>query len=265
MAKVRPITLHLTNITVMNKFYFIIILLFTCINTHAQKFIDGGVIEYEVKTNVHRQFQDGDEQWYERIKNSIPKFTTNYYTLSFSNNKALYKFDRKGDTKQSGFSFFGRGEDESLWFNDYNSNNYTNLKVLDDYILLTGAHKNITWKLTPTDQRIIAGFNCRKAQTVLFDSVYVFVYYTDEIAVSGGPMGLHGLPGMILGVTVPRLYTSYVATSVKLNVDASIIKAPTKGKKKNEDDLKKGITDLAKSWGSDSKKWLDRMIWNFLL
>ena len=75
---------------------------------------------------------------------------------------------------------------------------------------------------------MIAGFNCRKAVTKIFDSVYVFAFYTDEIIISGGPCSINGLPGMILGVTIPRLYTSWIATKVMLNgVDENTIKPVT--------------------------------------
>lgn len=228
----------------------------------AQQFITSGTIEYEVKTNVHRQ-NEGNE-WFERFKDQVPKFTTNYYSCQFADNKSLYKFSRKGDTKQN--IFFGRGEDENLWYNDYTNKTFVNLTTLEGYVIIDGNLKNIKWKIDPDDQRMIAGFNCHKAQTVLFDSVYVFVYYTDEIKISGGPMGLHGLPGMILGVTVPRLYTSWVATGLKLdNLTAAAIKPPTKGKKMTPEEIKKALEGLAKSWGSESKKWIDQMYWRTML
>ena len=84
--------------------------------------------------------------------------------------------------------------------------------------------------MVPHETRNIAGFNCRKAYTILFDSVYVFAFYTDEIMISGGPLGIHGLPGMILGITIPRMHTSWIATKLQINgVDTSIIKPPKKG------------------------------------
>jgi GLPGLI family protein len=46
-------------------------------------------------------------------------------------------------------------------------------------------------------------------------------------------MGISGLPGMILGVTIPRMFTSWVATKVQLSgYDAKMVTAPTKGKNK---------------------------------
>jgi GLPGLI family protein len=99
---------------------------------------------------------------------------------------------------------------------------------------------------------VIAGFNCRKAFTIIFDSVYVFAFYTDEIMISGGPCSIHGLPGMILGMTVPRLYSSWIATKVTVNdVDAAIIK-PVKARKTYDTKfLESAIKDNTKDWYSD--------------
>ena len=94
------------------------------------------------------------------------------------------------------------------------------------------------WRLT-NENRVIAGFNCRKAVAKIFDSVYVFAFYTDEILIPGGPCSINGLPGMILGVTIPRLFTSWIATKVTLTgVDENIItpfllKTPLAAKPKN--------------------------------
>jgi GLPGLI family protein len=60
---------------------------------------------------------------------------------------------------------------------------------------------HLEWRLT-NENRVIAGFNCRKAVAKMFDSVYVFAFYTDEILIPGGPCTIHVLPGMILGSMV---------------------------------------------------------------
>lgn len=237
------------------------VLLLGCQQVYAQQFITSGTIEYEVRVNLYRQ-NEGNT-WFERFKDQTPQFSTNYYTYWFTSDKGLYKFERREANRKA--SFWDR-DDENIWYNDYAGKTYTNLVSLDGYTQISGDLKKIKWKLHPDDQRVIAGFNCRLAETVLFDSVYVFAYYTDEIKTSGGPMGLHGLPGMIMGVTVPRLYTSWMATGLKASVpDASQIKAPTKGRKKTMDEIKKGISDLAKSWGSGTNRWIDQMLWQMLL
>ena len=130
----------------------------------------------------------------------------------------------------------------------------------------------LKWKIT-NDNRVIAGFNCRKAVAVIFDSVYVFAFYTDEILVPGGPCSIQGLPGMILGVTIPRLYTSWIATKVMVNgVDESIIKPVSAKKHYDLKFLEATIRDRTKDWYSDDaaenkeiKQQKDRYLWESLL
>lgn len=239
---------------------FLVCIFFSSLQLQAQHFINSGSIEFEARTNQHKSL--GDDEWMARLKDQIPQFSTNYYMLDFNKTESIFKYTHTTDTKKS-FSFFGK-DDDKVWYNDYANRKYTNVVSIDDNYLISGDLKTIKWKLYPNDQRIIAGFNCRKASTVLFDSVYVFAYYTEEIPIAGGPMGLNGLPGMILGVTIPRLFTSWVATYLKLDTPTDI-KPPTKGKKKNQEEINKALTDLSKSWGTRSQRFLNPLIWRTFL
>ncbi|MBL7743703.1 MAG: GLPGLI family protein [Chitinophagaceae bacterium] len=241
----------------MKKIFFLITL-FTATLANAQQFIGSGLIEYEVRRNNHKLFGDGI--WAEMAKDRFPQFSTNYYHLSFTDNKALYKYDHKDErTKMP----WGNEGEDNLWFSDYNSSIYTHQKfVFDNTYLLSDTLMKIDWKLSPNETREIAGFNCRKATGIIFDSVYVFAFYTDEITVSGGPMGISGLPGMILGITIPRMFTSWVATKVQLTgYDPKLIVAPTKGKKKVAAELQENVRKATSDWGT----WGQQQIWNIFL
>jgi GLPGLI family protein len=157
----------------------------------------------------------------------------------------------------------GAAED-NVWFNDYSTNNFANYKfVIDNNYLLSGELMKIEWKLSPNENRVIAGFNCRKATGVIFDSVYIFAFYTDEIMISGGPMGINGLPGMILGLTIPRMYTSWIATKLQVNnVDTKKIVVPLKGKKKAATELEK---DIKKAMAGRGGSWMVQELWNVFL
>ncbi len=248
----------------------VIILLMQAGVLYAQKFITHGSIEFEVKTNVHRMMkallEDEESSFWESIVASQPQFNVTYYKYEFNDNKGVFRFDRSADKRNAGMMFLGRVSEDDYWYNDYTNNKFINLKSIDDNYIISGDLPNIQWRIYPNDQTNIAGFQCRRASTILFDSVYVFAFYTDEIKISGGPMGLHGLPGMILGVTIPRLYTSWVATSVTLSTPD--IKPPTKGKQKSYDEMMKILTDISKSrareW-KNAERWLHPMIWRTFL
>lgn len=223
----------------------------------AQQFIDKGLIEYTVVINNHKAMGEGS--WAEMFKDKIPRLSTSYYQLTFNDNKGIYLFNRKDDKTRSPW---GNDEEENTWYSDYANDKFVQQKMIfGNNYLLTDSLLTINWKMT-NESRNIAGFNCRKAVGILFDSVYVFAFYTDEILVSGGPMGLHGLPGMILGVTIPRMYSSWVANKIEINgVDYTKITPPSKGKKKNPKDLESTIIESTKDWGSYSQQ----AIWKLFL
>jgi GLPGLI family protein len=83
----------------------------------------------------------------------------------------------------------------------------------------------------------------------------VVAFYTDEILVSGGPESFHGLPGMILGLAVPRLYTTWFATKVQLiEPKENDLAAPTRGKKINVKSLEGTLQKSLKDWGKQGQK-----------
>ncbi len=240
------------------KYIFCIVVLFWFKSTLAQVFIDKGMIEYEVKVNNHKAMGEGT--WADMMRDKFPKLSTSYYQLTFNTDKSIYLFNRKDEkTKMP----WGNEGEDNVWYNDYVKESFIQQKsVFGDTYILTDSLIRIDWKMT-NETREIAGFNCRKAVGKLFDSVYVFAFYTDEITVSGGPMGLHGLPGMILGITIPRMFSSWVATKVEINgINYNALNTPpTKGKKKKAKELQETAVKVAKDWGS----WGQQEIWKIFL
>lgn len=147
-------------------------------------------------------------------------------------------------------------------YNDYRTGKtITQKPVFEETFLMEDSLLNIRWKLT-ADTRTIAGYDCRKAIGFIDDTLAVFAFYTDEILVNGGPEGIHGLPGMILGVGVPRLHATWFATKVEVNgVSASNLAPATKGKKVDRKKMIAGLDDVLKNWG----KYGRNMILNFVI
>ena len=239
------------------KYIFAITLTMFANALQAQVFIEKGLIEYQVVVNNHKAMGDGT--WAEMFKDKIPKLSTSYYQLTFDANKSVYLFNRKDEKTKSPW---GNDGEDNIWYNDYSSEKFIQQKIIfGETYILADSLKRIDWKIT-NESRIIAGFNCRKAVGVLFDSVYVFAFYTDEIIVSGGPMSLHGLPGMILGITIPRMFSSWVANKIEINgVNYGKISAPLKGKKRKPVELEANIIEATKDWG----KYGQQAVWNMYL
>jgi GLPGLI family protein len=251
----------------MKRIIFLSAILLAVITASAQQFIDKAVIEYEVKTNIKKTM--GNNSWEEMLKENMPDFKIGYFNYTFADNKSVYKFDHWGEKKLP--EFMRRGDEENSWFFDFTTGKFNMQKdVVGSKFNVADSIPAIEWKLS-NENREIAGFNCRKAVGKIMDSVYIFAFYTDEITIPGGPCSVSGLPGMILGLTIPRMYTSYIATKVMVNgVNTASIKPVEAKKYYTSNTLKSTIKERIKEWVSEDddeegRKWMNQFIWNILL
>ncbi|MBS1566928.1 MAG: GLPGLI family protein, partial [Bacteroidetes bacterium] len=121
--------------------------------------------------------------------------------------------------------------------------------------LLQDSTRRIRWKITD-ETRNIAGFECRRANALILDSVYVVAFYTDEIPTSGGPESFSGLPGMILGLALPHEHISWFASYLQATaVSDGDMKTPAKGKKISRKDLQDLLKERMKGWGKSGRRY----------
>ncbi|RYY55249.1 MAG: GLPGLI family protein [Chitinophagaceae bacterium] len=227
-------------------------------------FVTSGKIEFERKVNLHRQMTAGETgDWIDGFKKLIPQFRIDYFSLVFNENKALYSISKE-DASEASTMFFNTPAMDNSVFTDYKDKvSVSNKLVFESRFLLTDSLVNRKWRIEP-ETRTIAGFECRKAVTAICDSVVVVAFYTDQIIPQGGPESFSGLPGMILGLAVPRLYTTWFATKLEVitAADETKIVAPAKGKKANYNDMNASVTKAIKTYGP---KFFDRSIWSVTL
>ncbi|MEO7210633.1 MAG: GLPGLI family protein, partial [Chitinophagaceae bacterium] len=77
----------------------------------------------------------------------------------------------------------------------------------------------------------------------------------------GGPESLHGLPGMILGMVIPRMNTTWFATSVQVTgINTDIIQPPLKGKKVDYTELNNQLQGVMKDWGPNGQSYIWRIM-----
>lgn len=238
--------------------------LVTYVASSQVKFVQAGKIEFERKINMHRQFDvsEGDE-WFKEYISKIPKFHTSYFDLLFEGNHTIYKPGRESDDSKKANMFWGMGPaKDNIVSVDLDKKEIRSTKsVFEQTFQVLDTADQFEWRLSE-ETRTIAGFECKKAVTKICDSVYVVAFYTQEITVSGGPESFHGLPGMILGIAVPRLYTTWYATKVELVAPAAAsFTVGTKGKKVTEKELQKTLQASLKEWGPQAQ----RNIWWTLL
>lgn len=253
----------------MKSILFIFTALIFSTTSIAQQFIDTAVIEYEVNTNLKKMMSNNS--WAEMMKENLSDLKISYFTYTFADNKSIYKFDRWSPKtripKNQKYA-----DEENTWYFDFGANKMIMQKqIVGTNFVISDSIQNIQWQIT-NEHREIAGYNCRKAIGKIMDDVYIFAFYTDDITISGGPCSINGLPGMILGLTIPRLYTSFVATKVDLTMsNAAEIKPITAKKTYTLVELKSEFEEKIEDWFSygedkeENKRQKNIFMWDAFL
>jgi GLPGLI family protein len=210
-------------------------------------------IEFEKKVAVHALYKEIEPEWFEQIKERFPQTSSSYFDFIADGTHSIYKPGREvtADPK----SWYQPFANKNIVYTDYKTEMSISQKpIFEETFLVQDSLLNIKWKITE-DARNIAGFECRKAVGILFDTVAIFAFYTDELMISGGPEGIHGLPGMILGVGIPRLHTTWFATKVQVNdVPVKQIEPEKKGKKVNRQEMIQSLNKAMKDWDVHGQK-----------
>lgn len=240
-----------------NKYLVLYIAIFGLSQAYGQaRFLQAGKIEFERKINVHRQIEGSDNvEWYKEYVLKMPRFHTTYFDLHFAEGKTMYKPGRSSPdaTKQNNW-MVGPSKENYVLADLKNQVVSSQKNVFEETYILLDSGKHLEWKMSD-EVRNIAGFDCRKAVARICDSVYVVAFYTDEILVSGGPESFNGLPGMILGLAIPRLYTTWFATKVELITPGEKeFTLPRKGKKITEPELTSILKRSMTDWGAEGQK-----------
>jgi len=249
----------------MKKIISTVFLVAAAFISNAQQFVTKGKIEFEKKVNVHKQIEadsDGeDNMWVNGLKKSLPAQKSYFFNLYFDGDKTLYKPGKDDVPPKIPDWIIGPANDNVIYSDLATSQTTSQKAVFEEVYLIQDSLRKITWRIT-NDTRMIAGFECRKAEGRILDSVYVFAFYTEQIMVPGGPESFNGLPGMILGIAIPRINTTWFATKLELvDVKPTDLAGPKKGKKTNYTDLQVTLKRATKDWG----KWGHRNIWSILL
>lgn len=237
----------------MKKTFLTTCLLVIVLNVSAQHvyFIENGRIEYEKKVNMYVKIKElvnktsfFTDQNYEEYKRANPQFATSLAILDFSSLKSTYQPKEETTTKR----IFMSDPWATLKNNiqtDFKTDSTTTLRNLyDEEYIVKDKKREILWKIT-NETREIAGFQCRRANGLIMDSVYVVAFYTDEILTSGGPESFSGLPGMILGVALPHDNVTWFATKVEINtLNPPNLKLPRKAKAMTRKEFEESVSKL---------------------
>ena len=193
--------------------------------TYAQYayFPEGGIIHYEktvhVKNFMKRQMSlskdDGfDRTYVEQLMGKAPDTYIFKNKLLFQGDESRYEPVKEELTGvMRNLIWFGFDYSTVYYQNQHNGAFKSVAEYVGSNILTVDSLLQVKWKITD-EYRTIAGYNCRRANGVVLDSVFVVAFYTDDIPLSSGPGAFHGLPGMILGLVVPEQHYNIYATKV---------------------------------------------------
>ena len=250
--------------TIYSKIGFLIILSVSLFgnNLFAQvQFIQSGRIEFEKRVNQHAPILDQEENmWTAEMLKQIPKFVSDVYELKFTTDKSVYKLAKENPNNK--YMWGTKPVDTDVSIQDFkNGIAISQKEVFENTYLIKDSSRTWEWKIAE-ETREIAGFECRKAVTKICDSVYVVAFYTDQIPVSAGPESFGGLPGMILGLAVPRLNTTWFATKLELvTPTANELNVKQKGKTVGRSQLTTELSKALKDWGKEGarKMWVAQL------
>jgi GLPGLI family protein len=240
---------------------------FLCQFAYAQnaRFASQGLIEYEKKVNMYaliaaqiKKYPDdsfGPKVFEDYMKNN-PQFKLLKSTLTFTKDQTLFTPIAETVAQNNWFNFPVAQQNNTIYTNTATKTSIAQKKIYEETYLVKDSVRKINWKIT-NEIRNIAGYDCRRANALIMDSVYVVAFYTDEIPVSGGPESFSGLPGMILGVALPYEHVTWFATSVlDQPMTEDKIKIPVKGKPTDNKKLSDILKEALKDWGKSAQEFL---------
>lgn len=240
------------------------LLVFTTVSSQNALFLNQGNITFQKTTNVLAILKENmgdDNVWGAKMveayeKSSNPHSAVLTFNLAFNGNKTLYTPVETDAVKIPMMEFMLSAAGNNTVYTDLDSAKSSSLKnIYDESFLVNDSLRKIRWKITD-ETRMIAGFQCRRANAIVMDSIYVVAFYTDLIPTSGGPESFTGLPGMILGLALPHKHMTWFASKVSASppVDPTTL-VPPKGKRKTEIISRKALYERLnkrlKDWGKN--------------
>ncbi len=241
-----------------------------CTIAQNAAFIKSGKIYYEKRVNTYslftNLFKDSKDMWTDRMmdyyKQNNERFQNTNFLLRFTENKSQYAYIKEDSKSTFFFDMKEIAGQNSIVTDLKNSTVLAQKNMNTDSYEIADSLSKITWKITD-EYREIAGFNCRRANGLLHDSIYVVAFYTDQIIPSVGPESLYGLPGAILGAAMPHDYTTWFATKVINEQQNETELIPQKGRYKKYNSYNSLYNDLksvVKDWEQMGAFFLRRLM-----
>ncbi len=228
--------------------------------TGSAQFLQQGRVVYEKKMNLEKSLT-GNDSWTEMMRSKMPKYHITETELYFRNGESLYMPIKSDAANNEMFSWVTNRMSNEVYRNDTTGLMRNRKTIYGNAYNIEDSATQLNWKLS-NDTRTIAGYECRKAEARMYDSILVVAFYCEKLVGSGGPETIGGLPGIILGLAIPRMHTTWFAKEVQImTVPDDKVTLTMKGKKMNKVTFEKNVTDVTKDWGADWRK----KVWQLLI
>ncbi len=217
-----------------------------------------GVINYEVKINMHRRIPKEREN----MKAMIPEFGTEKQQLFFNGNESLYKNVEEDSEEDMASTPGGGGGGMTIRLNSPKIHIYldnaTQMRLsqqefMGKEFLVSDTMKISPWKFG-TETKTIQGYECKQAyytdESRPEQKMEVTAWYTDKIRPFLGPERFQSLPGTILAVDVNNGERVIVAKSIEFRpLKKNELKAPSNGTKMSQAEFRAMVDEQMKKMG----------------
>lgn len=246
----------------MRKIAIIALSLFTAAAAQAQT--TSGKVSYKETIKLDIAL-DGEMAQFAAM---LPKEQAFNKTLYFSPDASLYQFDKAPENQE--LDHTEGNATIKIKMDRPEEKTYTDIKgkkkieqkeFMTRKFLVTSDIGKTDWKLTGK-QKTILGYPSQEAR-MKKDTTEIVAWFTPAIPVSTGPMGMTGLPGLILEVNYGKLITMEATNVTAMAVDKSLLVKPKDGKKVTEDEMEAIIEEKTKEmqqqYGGDGKRVIIKM------
>lgn len=217
------------------------IIFFFNLITYAQK--DSGIITYKVYNVSNEGHKDADvNDFLKRTNDDLVKLE---FELSFNAEESLFIVKDALDIDDNSYfrnmALAMAGASNRIWYTS-SEKLIMQYNFMNKLFLVEKDKNSIDWQLSKETKKI-GDYLCYKA-TCILDNIgskglakkKVEVWYTNDIPIPLGPVGLVGLPGLILEANFFKV--SYVASNIKIQKGEMIkIIKPEKGERMTETDF----------------------------
>jgi GLPGLI family protein len=221
-----------------------------------------GVINYEVKINLHRNIPKEREAQ----KAMIPEFRTMKQQLFFNESESLYKpviedEEENFTASGGGVRMMFRMPGTELYLDQNTGKTISKQELMGKNYLIEDSVKMSPWKFD-TQTKMIANYECNMAYYTQTDTIKIgdrepiirtseiTAWYTNKIRPFLGPERFNTLPGAVLAVDINNGERLILAKTIELRaLKKNELKAPATGTKITQAEFRKLMEEQMKQMG----------------